>query len=246
MPTSASAFGKYLRTQRKAERYSQQELGKLLGVSHSYLSQVERGSRPPLGPEYWPALVQALPAVTLAELQRAAALTRPLEIDLAKSSSELTDLALALALRIRNRDVSADEIGALSDILGSHTNLAPVRARGRVVEAGARPVTGRAFVYRLGQARGWTAVVGVRSHAGTASAPLDGRVAGLFGKPIDLGVDGSFDVAGGLPPGDYALDVHHTDGRELWAFPLTVTDGGSPLDVPIACDVVPPPPPRKR
>lgn len=244
MPASSTAFGKYLRTHRKAERYSQQALGKLLGVTHSYLSQVERGDRPPLAPEYWPALVKTLPGMSVAELQRAAALTRPLEIDLAKASPEQADLALALALRIRNRDLSGGELAALNEILGGGASGAPVRAHGRVVEAGGKPAAGRAFVYRLGKARGWSAVVGVRGHAGAATAPIDGRAATLVGKPVDLGAGGSFDVPGGLAPGDYALDLHHADGRELWAFPLTVSDGRAPQDVPVVCDVVPPPPPR--
>ena len=246
MPAASSAFGKYLRTHRKAHRYSQHELGKLLGVTHSYLSQVERGERPPLAPQYWPVLVKTLPGVTIAELQRAAALTRPLEIDLAKASAAQTDLALTLALRIRNRDLSDGEIAALSEILGGEAASAPVRAHGRVNDESGKPVAGRAFVYRLSKARGWTAVVGVRGHAGTATAPIDGRVATLVGKPVDLGAGGAFDVAGGLAPGDYALDLHHADGRQLWAFPLTVTDGTVPQEVPIACDVVAPPPPRKR
>lgn len=246
MPATSSAFGKYLRAHRKAHRYSQHELGQLLGVTHAYLSQVERGDRPPLAPRYWPVLVKTLPGVTVAELQRAAALTRPLEIDLSRSSPEQTDVALALALRIRNRDLSAGEIAALIEVLAGEVSGAAVRAHGRVVDSSGKPVAGRAFVYRLGKARGWTAVVGVRGHAGTATSPVDGRVATLVGKPVDLGTGGSFDVPGGLAPGDYALDLHHADGRELWAFPLTVTAAAAPQEVPIACDVVPPPPPRTR
>ena len=88
--------------------------------------------------------------------------------------------------------------------------------------------------------------MGVRGHAGTATAPIDGRTATLVGKPVDVGPGGTFDVPGGLAPGDYALDLHPTDGRQLWAFPLTVTDGVAPQDVPVACEVVPPPPPRKH
>ena len=41
--STLSAFGDYIRAQRRLARISQRRLGKLTGVSDSYLSQVERG-----------------------------------------------------------------------------------------------------------------------------------------------------------------------------------------------------------
>ena len=237
--TPSSAFGRYLRSERKAERYSQAELAKLLGISPAYLSEIERGARPPLNAERWPALIKVLPRVTLAELQRTAAMTRPLELDLSKAGREQGELAIAIALRLRQGDLGTDEAKAILELVGDAS--APVRAHGRVLDGDGKPLTGRAFVYRLRASRGWSAVLGVRSHASRAAGPLDGRHAVLVGKPVDLvgakdpAGAGFFDVPGGLVPGEYALDVHATDGRELWAWPLTVTDGSAAQDVRVVC-----------
>ncbi len=84
-------FGKYLRTQRKAAFVSQARLAKAIGVSHSYVSEVELGQRPPFDPRLWPAIVKMLPGTSIADLQRAAAQTRPLEIDLSKATAALLD-----------------------------------------------------------------------------------------------------------------------------------------------------------
>jgi transcriptional regulator with XRE-family HTH domain len=243
-PASPTAFGKYLRTERKAARLSQAELGGMIGVTAAYLCQVERGQRAPMSPEHWPSIVKALPSATIPGLQRAAAASRPLEIDLGKVPAEQVDLALAFALRIRNRDLSADEIAALAELVQG--GGAPVRAHGRVVDASGAPVTGRAFVYRLRAARGWSAVLGTRAHAGRAAGPLDGRCAALTSKSIELLTAkdpqgaGFFDVPGGLPPGDYALDVHLPDNREMWAWPLTVAAGLAAQDVRLVCEATAP------
>ncbi len=246
-----SAFGKYLRAARKAARLSQADVARALGVAHSYVSEVESGIRAPFPPGYWPKIVKAVAGTTLADLQRASAQTRPLEIDLTKASKTQSDLALALALRLRNRNLGDDEAAALLDLVESG-GAPPVRAFGRVVDAAGAPVSGRAYVYRLGPTRGWTGVVGVRAHAGHAAGPFDGRTATLVGKSFDLlppsdrrGA-GFFDIPGGLPPGEYALDVHGSSGddasAESWAWPLTVTDGAAAQDERIVCAASTPPP----
>ncbi|MBK7976028.1 MAG: transcriptional regulator [Deltaproteobacteria bacterium] len=247
MPAKPSSpFGQYLRTQRKAARLSQAELAKAIGVVPSYISQVETGAVAPLPTEHWPALVKALPALTFAELERTAAISRPLEIDLAKASPAATGLALALSQRIRDKSLGEPEAQTLLDLLQS-AGAPRVRAHGRVVDAAGNPLAGgRAFAYRVGPARGWSALMGVRAFAGAAVGPFDARAAVLVGTSFDLlgpkdprGA-GFFDVPGGLPPGDYALDVHHTaaDGSpaESWAWPLTVRTGGAAAqNVPLVC-----------
>jgi transcriptional regulator with XRE-family HTH domain len=46
-PGLATAFGEFLRAQRRLAKISQRELAKVTGVSDSYLSQVERGQYTP-------------------------------------------------------------------------------------------------------------------------------------------------------------------------------------------------------
>ncbi len=246
MATPSSPFGKYLRTQRKAARLSQHELGRAIGVHGTYVSEVERGARAPFAPKHWNAIVKALPGTTIADLARAAAQTRPLEVDLAKSSSAVADLTLALAVGVHDGNLADADATALLDLV--RAAAAPrVRAFGRVLDAKGAPAAGQAYAYRLSPARGWTATFGVRAHTGFAAGPVDGQNATLVGKSFDLlpasdrrGA-GFFDVPGGLAPGDYALDVHLKDGTEWWAGPLTVTDGAASQDVKIVGPAATPP-----
>jgi len=53
-----SAFGEFVRAQRKLAQVSQRHLAKMSGVSDSYLSQIERGNYRP-SPEVVKALAQA-------------------------------------------------------------------------------------------------------------------------------------------------------------------------------------------
>lgn len=54
----AAAFGEFLRAQRKLANLSQRTLGRMSGVSDSYLSQMERGMYRP-SPEIMKALAKA-------------------------------------------------------------------------------------------------------------------------------------------------------------------------------------------
>jgi transcriptional regulator with XRE-family HTH domain len=54
----AQAFGEFIRAQRKFANISQRQLGRLSGVSDSYLSQMERGMYRP-SPEIMKALAKA-------------------------------------------------------------------------------------------------------------------------------------------------------------------------------------------
>ncbi len=237
MASDPVAFGKYLRAKRKAARMSQTEVGELLGMTHAYLSEVERGARPPLRREHWEALAAGVPGITIADLERAAALTRSLAIDLSDAPAGYVEAALALAARVRARDLSSAELPKLLALLESGS-VPAVRAHGRVVDAGGRPVVGQAFVYRLASDADWVGLVGAREHASRTAGPFVGRLALLTGTKVDLVAAsagrgaGSFDLPGGLPPGEYALDVHHDGGQE-WAWPLTVTDGVASQDVRI-------------
>ena len=250
----ANAFGKYLRAQRKAARLSQRDIAKALGLHNSYVSEVESGVRPPLAVDHWNALLKVLPGATYADLARAAAQTRPLEIDLSKSSQPVADVALTLAVRVRSKNLGDAEAAAILDLIQAG-GAAPVRAFGRVVDPRGEPVPGRAFVYRLSPVRGWTATVGVRAHAGIIAGPIDGRTTMLVGQPVDLLRPGDrrgtgfFDIPGGLPPGEYALDVHPAnaaaDAPGFWAAPLLVTDGAAAQDVPIVAPTTTPPTTKK-
>ncbi|MBK7975241.1 MAG: helix-turn-helix transcriptional regulator [Deltaproteobacteria bacterium] len=234
-----ATFGAYVRTKRKGAHLSLEEVAHKAQLSHQYLSQVERDVGPAMRREHWSALVAAIPGLTIAELERFAARTRPLEIDLTEAPTDYVELAVAVAERVRNRDLAADELAALVG-LASRGALARVRAHGRVVDAAGNPVSGTAYLYRVAATRGWVGIVGARAHAGRIAGPLDGSIAVLTDHRVALlgGKDprgaGFFDVPGGLTPGVYALDVHAAGGGEsAWAWPLVVSDGVGAQDVRI-------------
>jgi|SRR5215475_13454628 len=110
-------FGAYLRAKRIECARSLREVAEAVGISHVYLGEVERGIRGPLKEEHWDALLRAIPALTHAELERAAQTSRPLEIDLASAPPRYQDLALALARRFKRRNLSETELARLMKVL---------------------------------------------------------------------------------------------------------------------------------
>jgi transcriptional regulator with XRE-family HTH domain len=111
-------FGAYLRDRRVAAGLSLRDVAQRLGISHVYLGEVERGVRGPLRPEHWSALLKTIPQLSPAELERAAAASRPMQVDLADAPAAYQDVALALARRFKRRDLSEPEITRLLKLLG--------------------------------------------------------------------------------------------------------------------------------
>ena|SRR5437016_590857 len=110
-------FGQYLRTTRVAASLSLRAVADAIGISHVYLGEVERGVRGPLRPEHWPALMRAIPAMRRDELDRHAQLSRPLQLDVADAPPRYQNLAMALARRLRKRDLTEAEIAKLFKVL---------------------------------------------------------------------------------------------------------------------------------
>ncbi len=108
-----ATFGAYLRSRRKQAHLSLAAVAEKAQLSHQYLSQVERDVGPALRREHWAALVAAIPGLTIAGLERFAARTRPLEIDLSEAPADYLELAVAIAERVRQRDLAADELATL-------------------------------------------------------------------------------------------------------------------------------------
>jgi hypothetical protein len=116
-PAHPTQFGTYLRRMRVASGRSLRDVASALGISHVYLGEVERGVRGPLREEHWAALIKAIPALTRAELERNAAASRPLEVDISDAPPRYQDLAMALARRLKNRDLTGAQISRLLKVL---------------------------------------------------------------------------------------------------------------------------------
>ena len=96
---------------------SLRDVANALKISHVYLGEVERGVRGPLRLEHWDALLKAIPGLTRAELERHAAASRPLEVDISDAPPRYQNLAMALARRLKNRDLSKGQIAKLLKVL---------------------------------------------------------------------------------------------------------------------------------
>src|SRR5579883_884013 len=105
----SATFGQYLRAQRIKSGKSLRKVADEIGVSHVFLGEVERGERAPLKRERWPQLVAAIPGVTIVDLERHCAVTRPVQLSIDDAPPQYQDLTLALARRIQKRDLTKSQ-----------------------------------------------------------------------------------------------------------------------------------------
>jgi transcriptional regulator with XRE-family HTH domain len=117
-PMAETAFGKYLRSMRVNAGLSLRQVAEQLGVTHVYLGEVERGMRGPLKRERWTELVRVIKGVTIDDLDRAAAATRPVKIDAGSVPGRTHDVAVMLARRIQDQGLDEHQIDQILRILG--------------------------------------------------------------------------------------------------------------------------------
>lgn len=117
MAQDPHAFGKYLRAQRKECRLTLRALATALKLSVPYLSDIERGERPPLPRKYWGKLVSTLNTIDRDELEAQAALARPVEFDVTTLRPRCRELLLKLSRRIHDKSLTETECCWLLDTL---------------------------------------------------------------------------------------------------------------------------------
>lgn len=128
-----SSFGTYLRARRLAAKKSLREVADAVGVSHVYLGEVERGDSSPMREDRWPALVRAIPGVTLEDLRRHTQLTKPVQLSIGDAPPKYQELTLALARRIENRDLSDAQLTKILKVLGKKEGRLPAGREGNVM-----------------------------------------------------------------------------------------------------------------
>lgn len=112
-----SAFGKYIRSKRIAAGLSLRDVADEMGFTHVFLGEVERGVRALLNREHWPKLIQTVPGITVADLERVASVTRPIQLDIADVPPLYQDLAMSLARRIESQDIPTADLAKLIELL---------------------------------------------------------------------------------------------------------------------------------
>jgi transcriptional regulator with XRE-family HTH domain len=116
-----SKLGHFIRNKRIEAGISLRKAAEMMGVSHVFLGEVERGVRASLSHDRWADLIRAVPTITLEDLERHSALTRPVQLDLRDAPLRYQDLGLALARRIEKRDLPEGQLQLMLDLLKEPT-----------------------------------------------------------------------------------------------------------------------------
>jgi len=113
---AATSFGRYMRDVRLKANVSLRDLAKALGVSHVFLSEVERGLRG-LARQHWPRLLEMLPELDPLRLEHMAKLRLPVRSNVADKPAPLQDVCLLFAERVEAGKLTAEQIAAMRAIL---------------------------------------------------------------------------------------------------------------------------------
>jgi transcriptional regulator with XRE-family HTH domain len=107
-------FGELVRTNRRRLNKSLQDVANALNISVVYVSEVERGKRPPFTNERLPVLADVL-EIDLNELTKSAFLGRKMiELDPATTTDQTMDAMVALA----RGGLSDNQLKSILEILG--------------------------------------------------------------------------------------------------------------------------------
>jgi len=113
-------IGDYIKRKRSEAKLSLRAAAERLPFKHVYLGEIERGVHATVPRKHWPALCEAIPGITIDELDRLSTLSKPLQLDVSKAPPKYQNLGLALARRIQEQDLSDDNLNDLLDLLGVH------------------------------------------------------------------------------------------------------------------------------
>lgn len=121
MTKTGTQYGILIRAKRGEAGLSLRGVADAIGVSHAYLAEVERGSRGPLQPEREKLLIDAIPGLDQRELDRARAVSKPVQIQIDDAPPAYQDVTLALARRVENRDLRDEDLQELLAVLRGRT-----------------------------------------------------------------------------------------------------------------------------
>jgi transcriptional regulator with XRE-family HTH domain len=117
-----TAFGRYLKKKRADAGLSLREVSAASGISFVFLGEVERGVRPMIKRDRWPALEQAIPGFSVLEVERQTSHERGVQLSLEDAPPQYRNLGLTLARRIESRDLKDSQLDELLRILGAGTD----------------------------------------------------------------------------------------------------------------------------
>lgn len=113
----ATAFGKLIRDHREALNLSLRKVAEDMKISSVYLSEVERGDRPPFKNTRWPSLVCAIPTLSYSELIEKATMSRRIIIDPKRVHPEVMPVLYSLVVAANMEVITVDEIEPLRNVI---------------------------------------------------------------------------------------------------------------------------------
>lgn len=114
--SQATQFGDMIRRRRMDLNISVRDLARKIGVSHVFLGEVERGTRPTIGEAHWNALSLAL-QIPLEQIREAARRSAAVKLDLRGVAPEQAVVLEAFARRVANGSLSPERIAEIRRIL---------------------------------------------------------------------------------------------------------------------------------
>jgi len=103
-------FGSYIREKRVEEDVSMRQAAKHIGVSHVYLSKVERGKVGPLAEKYWDDLLELVPSLDRNKLRFLAQISGPIEFDIEGADSLEKRAVVAFKRKLKNDDLPREKL----------------------------------------------------------------------------------------------------------------------------------------
>jgi len=111
-------FGDYIQSHRVAAELSLRAVAAVMGLSHVFLGEVERG-RKTLPESRWAALVRAIPSLSLKGLREAAAADLKAQGSLQMTTFDYKNLNDALARRIAGQGLDEATYKRIMKLIGS-------------------------------------------------------------------------------------------------------------------------------
>lgn len=113
----STVFGKLIRSHREALGLSLLTVAEVVEISRVYLSEVERGIRPPLKRTRWDSLIRAVPTLNYYDLGQAAMVSRRLVADPKRIYPEVMRVLHSLIAAAHMGIITADEVELIRKII---------------------------------------------------------------------------------------------------------------------------------
>lgn len=130
-----SPLGRLVTSKRMAVGLSVRALARQVGCSHVHLGDLERGQRPLIGEQFWPALATAL-NVSQSEIESAARHSETIQIDPWLMPPAGETFVHQLARKMKCQDITAEQFRQMLEVLRSREDSEQVERHSQTSRMG--------------------------------------------------------------------------------------------------------------